>query len=114
MSDPRAQTYFVPGRGALRFTVQPGAGAVIVDLEGAQGAVLFVAGAAASGFDEFAREPGVSLSAFAAEFCAPEMRTAVDAACAFRNRGCGRDPAREARGCAEAGRRFGGQGAAHR
>jgi aminomethyltransferase len=84
---------FVPGRGACRFTVRPGSGAVIVDLEGAQPAVLFVAGGAGpAGFSEFVPEtprdawpdaaPALSLAAFAAEYCDSDARAVVSAACA--------------------------------
>jgi aminomethyltransferase len=76
---------FVPGRGACRFTVEPGAGAVIVDLEGSQRAVLFVAGEAVpAGCSELlpTTAPGtvVSLPAFAAEYCDPDAQAAVNAA----------------------------------
>jgi aminomethyltransferase len=77
------QSHFVPGRGALRFTVRPGAGAVIVDLEGLQPAVLFVADGDVpiKGPLEWIPEPAVSLPAFAAEFCDGDGQTAVREAC---------------------------------
>jgi len=71
---------FVPGRGAYRFTVRPGSGAEIVDLEGSQRAVLYVAGEALpAGLSEF---EWVSLPAFAAAYCDPDAQAAVSAACA--------------------------------
>jgi len=82
-SQAHLQSHFVPGRGALRFTVPAGQNAVIVDLEGLQGAVLFVAEgefAIGDGAD-LAAEPAVFLPAFAAEFCDAEARATVAAAC---------------------------------
>jgi aminomethyltransferase len=77
------QSHFVPGRGAYRFTVQPGSGAVIVDLEGMQGAVLFVAGdESIAGLPGLDREAVQCLPAFAAEYCDVEARALVVAACA--------------------------------
>ncbi len=77
------QSHFVPGRGAYRFTVQPGPGAVIVDLEGMQRAVLFVAGDdAVAGIAELEPESAGPLPAFAAEYCDAEAREIVSAACA--------------------------------
>jgi len=71
---------FVPGRGACLFTVRPGSGAEIVDLEGSQRAVLYVAGEAMpTGLSEF---ESVSLPAFAAAYCDPDAQAAVSAACA--------------------------------
>lgn len=77
------QTHFVPGRGAYLFTVQPGSGAVIVDLEGLQRAVLFVpeGETTISGLKEPSLESAFSLPAFAAEYCDPEGQVAVSAAC---------------------------------
>jgi aminomethyltransferase len=77
------QSHFVPGRGALRFTLRPGNGAVIVDLEGLQPAVLFVAdGAVPLQGSEWLADPDVSLAAFAAEFCDRDGQTTVREACA--------------------------------
>jgi aminomethyltransferase len=101
------QSHFVPGRGAYRFTVEPGAGAEIIDLEGLQRAVLFIAAtegavdvthavesselgglAAPRGLAELDRLTGLdgaselSLPAFAAEYCDADARTTVAAACA--------------------------------
>jgi aminomethyltransferase len=74
------QSVFVAGRGACRFTVQPGSGAEIVDLEGSQRAVLYVAGdAVPAGLGEF---ESVSLPALAAAYCDPDAQAAVSAACA--------------------------------
>jgi aminomethyltransferase len=74
------QSVFVAGRGACRFTVQPGLGAEIVDLEGSQRAVLYVAGdAVPAGLGEF---ESVSLPALAAAYCDPDAQAAVSAACA--------------------------------
>ncbi len=77
------QTHFVPGRGALRFAVPAGQDAVIVDLEGLQGAVLFVAEGefATVGGAGLVAEHALSLPAFAAEFCDAEARAIVAAAC---------------------------------
>jgi len=65
------QSFFLPGRGAHRFTLLPGEDAVVVDLEGLQSAVLFVPagqvlrlGPAGSAPDE-----ALSLPDLAAEFC---------------------------------------------
>jgi aminomethyltransferase len=98
MSAPRdRQSFFVPGRGAHRFTVPAGSDAVIVDLEGAQRGVLFVAGPTAptvqasttpdgpapiGGLSGFEPEPVVSLPAFAARYCDPEAEATVRAAVA--------------------------------
>jgi aminomethyltransferase len=63
--------------------VQPGPGAVIVDLEGMQRAVLFVAGDdAVAGIAELEPESAGPLPAFAAEYCDAEAREIVSAACA--------------------------------
>jgi aminomethyltransferase len=77
------ESYFVPGRGALRFTVHPGDGAVIFDLEGLQPAVLFVAdGDVPIRGSRWIADPDASLRAFAAEFCDEAGQTAVRAAVA--------------------------------
>jgi len=78
------QSHFLPGRGALRFTVPAGQDAVIVDLEGLQGAVLFVAEGEFATADSAAltAEPALSLPNFAAEFCNADARAIVAAACA--------------------------------
>jgi aminomethyltransferase len=78
------QSQFVPGRGACRFTLLPGPGAEIVDLEGLQRAVLFFAESeqAISNLAELQPEPAQSLPMFAAEFCDADAQTAVSAACA--------------------------------
>ena len=78
------QIHFVPGRGACLFTVQPGSGALIVDLEGLQRAVLFVPEGepTISGLSEASLEEALSLPAFATEYCDPKARAAVSAACA--------------------------------
>ncbi len=77
-------SHFVPGRGALRFTVNPGDGAVIVDLEGLQPAVLFVAdgGVPSNAPAEWIPDAGLSLPDFAAEFCDAEGLAAAREACA--------------------------------
>jgi aminomethyltransferase len=78
------QSHFVPGRGACRFTLQPGPGAEIVDLEGLQSAVLFVAddAQAIAGLAGLVSEPFSSLSLFAAEYCDTDAQAAVSTACA--------------------------------
>jgi aminomethyltransferase len=83
VSTASQQVHFVPGRGAYRFTVQPGAGAVIVDLEGLQQAVLFVpeGETAIAGLSEVAL-PAANLPAFAAEYCDLEAQATLSAACA--------------------------------
>jgi aminomethyltransferase len=56
---------------------------VIVDLEGMQAAVLFVAGdAPIAGVSDLASEAATSLPAFAADYCDAEARQVVSAACA--------------------------------
>lgn len=77
------QSHFVPGRGALRFSVPAGQDAVVVDLEGLQGAVLFVAEGefTTAGSTDLAAQTALSLPAFAAEFCNAEARATVAAAC---------------------------------
>jgi aminomethyltransferase len=83
VSTASQQVHFVPGRGAYQFTVQPGAGAVIVDLEGLQQALLFVPEGemAISGLSE-ASLPAANLPAFAAEYCDAEAQATLNAACA--------------------------------
>jgi aminomethyltransferase len=76
-----SSSLFIPGRGACRFTVPAGSGAVIVDLEGAQGAILFVAGPIAA-LTAFEPEPVLSMAAFAARCLDPEAQATVDAAVA--------------------------------
>jgi aminomethyltransferase len=77
------QSHFVPGRGAYPFTLEPGPGAEIVDLEGLQRAVLFVVGSEGIfGLDGPAAPSEMSLHAFAAEYCDAEGRAVVAAACA--------------------------------
>jgi aminomethyltransferase len=73
----------VAGRGACLFTVGPGPGAVIVDLEGLQQAVLFVAEdeTAIAGLSEVALAASM-LPAYAAEHCDLDGQAAVSAACA--------------------------------
>ena len=71
----------VPGRGAYSFPLEPHSSAVIVDLEGMQSAVLFVArgDARISASTELRLESGVSLSTFASEFCDVEGQSIVNA-----------------------------------
>jgi aminomethyltransferase len=77
------QSHFVPGRGAYPFTLEPGPGAEIVDLEGLQRAVLFVVGSEGIfGLDGPAAPSEMSLHALAAEYCDAEGRAVVAAACA--------------------------------
>jgi aminomethyltransferase len=78
------RSHFVPGRGARRFTLEPGAGAEIVDLEGLQPAVLFVADGDGeiSGPLDLQPEPALSLASFAAEFCDAEACAIVSGALA--------------------------------
>ncbi len=73
------QSHFVPGHGALRFTLLPGAAAEIVDLEGLQSAVLFVAdgGGTISSPDDIELDPALSLARFAPEFCDTAAQVAV-------------------------------------
>jgi len=82
------QSRFVPGRGAHRFTLRPGVAAVIVDLEGLQGAILFVPeGQVPEGqvrlpdSNELVLDRELYLPAFAAEFCDDEAQAIVAAAC---------------------------------
>ncbi len=91
VSPANEQTHFVAGRGACLFTVQPGAGAVIVDLEGSQPAVLFVPEGemAICGLSEPSLAAAM-LPAFAAEYCDVQAQAAVSAACAEGfDRACG-------------------------
>jgi aminomethyltransferase len=73
---------FVPGRGAHRFTLHPGAEAVIVDLEGLQAAVLFVPEGQGLRRVSAGPEPvpDLSLPVFAAEFCDADARALVASA----------------------------------
>jgi aminomethyltransferase len=98
------RSQFVPGRGAHRFTLQPGEEAVIIDLEGLQGAVLFVPEGRElrSAAIDLMPEPGLSLAAFAAEYCDEEARAIVASA---RDEGLART---------QAYRLFSGTGAAGR
>jgi len=75
--------HFVPGRGACLFTVQPGLGAVIVDLEGLQPAVLFVPNGETAILNLSASSlAAATLPAFAAEYCDVDAQTSLSAACA--------------------------------
>jgi aminomethyltransferase len=82
------QSVFITGRGAYRFTVAAGADAVIVDLEGSQPAVLFVAdgpgtGAATlAGSSQLEAESAASLPEFAAAYCDGDAQSLVSAALA--------------------------------
>jgi len=98
------RSLFIPGRGALRFTLQPGEDTVIVDLEGLQGAVLFVAEGRQLRFASIGPAPdaGLSLAAFAAEYCDADAQALVASA---RNEGLART---------QAYRLFSGTGAAGR
>ncbi len=100
------QSFFVPGRGAHRFTLRPGDDAVIVDLEGLQSAVLFVPAGLVPRVgpsSERAPEADLSLPLFAAQFCDDDAQTVIASA-----RDAGLDPARAYRvfsGAGAAGRR---------
>jgi len=76
------QSYFVPGRGACRFTLQPGPGAVIVDLEGLQRAWLFVADAGELQGLTAPSEAPLSLSALSPTSFDVEAQATVRSACA--------------------------------
>jgi aminomethyltransferase len=75
------QTRCVPGRGACVFTLLPGSGATVVDVEGLQAAVLFVdqPGTEILSVDEIRPEPDLSLSALAANSCDALAQNAVAA-----------------------------------
>ena len=95
-------TRFVRGRGAVAFSLEPGRGATIVDPEGMQSAMLFIARSDAkiSGPAEPALEAIPSLTGFAAEFCDAEGVEHVAAALAG---GFDPDPARAYRLFPQAG-----------
>ena len=81
MNSSFIKSLFVPGRGACRFNVSPGAEAVIVDTEGLQRAVLFVAPSAGepriAGLAPPQHEPVLPLLEFAAQHCDAEARATV-------------------------------------
>lgn len=93
-------SHFIPGRGAYAFTLEPGRSAVVVDLEGMQPAVLFVARGEAriSGSAELLAQPNLSLQEFSAQYCDADARSLVNAALA-----AGFDPSSAYRLLAEEG-----------